>query len=111
MLTNTGRDRIVSDIESALDEAGTGLDLDAATDAGLELAPRPLPLYDFDDLVLELFQGQSAKPEVLAELFWASLHGIAELTRTKRFPPSRQKERVRTLVDLFSVSKEEPARR
>ena len=50
MLTNTGRDRIVSDIESALDEAGTGLDLDAATDAGLELAPRPLPLYDFDDL-------------------------------------------------------------
>lgn len=61
--------------------------------------------------ILELFQGQSAKPEVLAELFWASLHGIAELTRTKRFPPSRQKERVRTLVDLFSVSKEEPARR
>ena len=50
VLTNTGRDRIVSDIESALDEAGTGLDLDAATDAGLELAPRPLPLYDFDDL-------------------------------------------------------------
>ena len=44
VLTNTGRDRIVSDIESALDEAGTGLDLDAATDAGLELAPRPLPL-------------------------------------------------------------------
>ena len=50
VLTNTGRDSIVSDIESALDEAGTGLDLDAATDAGLELAPRPLPLYDFDDL-------------------------------------------------------------
>jgi hypothetical protein len=49
-LTNTGRDRIVSDIESALDEAGTGLDLDAATDAGLDLAPRPLALYDFDDL-------------------------------------------------------------
>ena len=51
---------------------------------------------------LELFQGKSAKPEVLAELFWASLHGIAELTRTRRFPPSRQKERVRTLVALFS---------
>src|SRR5215467_10292028 len=40
---------------------------------------------------LELFQGQSSKSEVISELFWASLHGIAELTRTKRFPPSRQK--------------------
>jgi AcrR family transcriptional regulator len=53
---------------------------------------------------LELYQGQSPKPEVLAELFWASLHGIAELTRTKRFPPSRQKERVRALVKIFSFS-------
>jgi AcrR family transcriptional regulator len=52
--------------------------------------------------LLELFQGQSSKPEVISELFWASLHGIAELTRTKRFPRSRQKERVRTLVELFT---------
>ena len=59
--------------------------------------------------ILELFQGQSAKPEVLSELFWASLHGIAELTRTKRFPASRQKERVKVLVDLFSVSREQTA--
>src|ERR1700678_392483 len=51
--------------------------------------------------LLELFQGQSSKPEVISELFWASLHGIAELTRTKRFPPIRQKERVRALVKLF----------
>ena len=51
---------------------------------------------------LELFPGQSSKAEVLSELFWASLHGIAELTRTKRFPRSRQKERVRTLVELFT---------
>ena len=54
---------------------------------------------------LELFQGQGSKSEVISELFWASLHGIAELTRTKRFPPSRQKERVRTLVELFSFPK------
>jgi AcrR family transcriptional regulator len=51
--------------------------------------------------LLELFPGQGSKPEVLAELFWASLHGIAELTRTKRFPSSRQRERVRVLVELF----------
>ena len=46
--------------------------------------------------LMELFQGQKS------ELFWASLHGIAELTRTKRFPRSRQKERVRALVELFT---------
>jgi len=55
--------------------------------------------------LLELFQRQSSESEVIAELFWASLHGIAELTRTKRFPPSRQKERVRTLVEIFSFPK------
>ena len=58
--------------------------------------------------LLELFQGCS-RPEVLSELFWASLHGIAELTRTKRFPPSRQKERVRTLVELFNFQREQTA--
>src|SRR6202046_5235473 len=52
--------------------------------------------------LLELFQGQGSKSEVISELFWAGLHGIAELTRTKRFPRSRQKERMRTLVELFT---------
>ncbi|WP_263382475.1 TetR/AcrR family transcriptional regulator [Granulicella arctica] len=56
---------------------------------------------------LELFQGHRPKPEVLSELFWASLHGIAELTRTKRFPPNRQRERVRVLVNLFSLPRGE----
>jgi hypothetical protein len=37
------------------------------------------------------------------------LHGIAELTRTKRFPRSRQKERVRALVELFTFPREETA--
>ena len=62
--------------------------------------------FGFSQL-LELFQGQSSKPEVVTELFWASLHGIAELTRTKRFPPSRQKERVRTLVERFTFPRDE----
>jgi AcrR family transcriptional regulator len=53
----------------------------------------------------ELFKGQGSKPEVIAELFWASLHGIAELTRTKRFPRSRQKERLRILVEIFPTRK------
>ena len=50
----------------------------------------------------ELFQGQGARTEVVAELFWASLHGIADLATTKRLPPSRQKERVKKLVELFT---------
>src|SRR6201982_2469495 len=55
--------------------------------------------------LLELFQGHSTKAEVLSELFWASLHGIAELSRTKRFPPSRQRDRVRTRVELFTFAR------
>jgi AcrR family transcriptional regulator len=73
-------------------------------------AATPPELRSAFSQILELFEGQSSKAEVLSELFWATLHGIAELTRTKRFPPSRQKERVKTLVDLFSVSKEDPAK-
>jgi AcrR family transcriptional regulator len=69
-----------------------------------EAATPPELRFAFSQL-LELFQGLSSKPEVIAELFWANLHGIAELTRTKRFPPSRQKERVRALVELFTLSR------
>jgi AcrR family transcriptional regulator len=66
---------------------------DAATPSELRFA--------FSQL-LELFREQSSQAEVLSELFWASLHGIAELSRTKRFRPSRQKERLRALVEIFT---------
>jgi AcrR family transcriptional regulator len=66
-----------------------------------DAATPPELRFGFSQL-LELFQGKSSRPEVISELFWASLHGIAELTRTRRFPPSRQKERVKTLVELFT---------
>ena len=69
-----------------------------------DAATPPELRFGFSQL-LELFQGQGSKPEVTAELFWASLHGIAELTKTKRFPPSHQKERVRALVELFTFPK------
>jgi AcrR family transcriptional regulator len=67
-----------------------------------DAATPPEMRFAFSQL-LELFQGQSSKSEVLSELFWASLHGIAELTRTRRFPRGRQKERVRALVELFTL--------
>ena len=66
-----------------------------------EAATPPELRFAFSQL-LELFAEQGAKSAVLAELFWASLHGIAELTRTKRFPPGRQQERVRALVERFA---------
>jgi AcrR family transcriptional regulator len=58
--------------------------------------------FGFSQL-MELFKGRSSKPEVLAELFWASLHGIAELTRTRRFPLAGRRARVRALVERFSL--------
>jgi AcrR family transcriptional regulator len=66
-----------------------------------EAATPPELRFAFSQL-LELFPGRGSKSEVLSELFWAGLHGIAELTRTKRFPRSRQKDRVRTLVKFFT---------
>lgn len=54
--------------------------------------------------ILELFQERNSKPEVQAELFWASLHGIAELTRTKRLPKNRQRERLKSLGALFTLA-------
>jgi AcrR family transcriptional regulator len=68
-----------------------------------DVATPPELRFAFSQLQ-ELFQGQGSKSEVISELFWASLHGIAELTRTRRFPPSRQKQRVRALVELFTPS-------
>jgi AcrR family transcriptional regulator len=82
----------------ALYEAMFSLSLSVPFD---DPATPPEMRFAFSQL-LALFQGQSSKSEVLSELFWASLHGIAELTRTKRFPPSRQKKRVRVLVELFT---------
>src|SRR5580698_2159263 len=118
-------------LEKARKRAQRGDTVKSIADAYLEFAVSSPALYEvmfslslsipFDDAatppelrfgfsqILELFQGQSSNPAVLAELFWASLHGIAELTRTKRFPPARQKARVKALVGLFSFSMKEPA--
>ena len=52
--------------------------------------------------LMELFKSQGSKSEILSELFWAGLHGLAELTRTKRLPRSRQKERLKAFVELFN---------
>src|SRR5208283_1428720 len=92
VLTNTGRDRIVSDIENALDEAGTGLDLDAATDAGLELAPRSVPLYCFDDLD-RVVTSESARPVGI------HVNGMAQREYSYLAPGMSQPVRITTVFD------------
>lgn len=94
VLTNTGRDRIVSDIESALHEAGTGLDLDAATDAGLELPPRPLPLYDFDDLD-RIVTSESARPVGI------HVNGMAQREYSYLAPGMSQPVRITTDPEFY----------
>jgi len=118
-------------LEKARKRAKRGNPVESVAAAYLEFAASSPALYEvmfslglsvpFDDpatppelhfafsQLMELFQGQSSKSEVISELFWASLHGIAELTRTKRFPRSRQKKRVRALVELFAFPRDETA--
>ena len=50
VLTAKDRGRVIAEIEDAVEQAGSGLDLDAATADDLEIAARPTPLYDMDDL-------------------------------------------------------------
>ena len=83
----------------ALYEAMFSLSLSVPFD---EAATPPELRFAFSQLV-ELFQGRGSEREILSELLWASLHGIADLTRTKRFPPVRQKERVKKLVELLTA--------
>lgn len=56
--------------------------------------------------VFELFRGHGARAEVMTELFWANLHGVADLSSTKRFPPARQKERLKELVEIYTAQHE-----
>jgi superfamily II DNA/RNA helicase len=50
VLTAKDRGSVVAEIEDAVAQAGSGLDLDAATADDLEIAARPAPLYDMDDI-------------------------------------------------------------
>jgi AcrR family transcriptional regulator len=74
-----------------------------------DAATPPELRFAFSQL-LALFEEQSSKPEVLSELFWATLHGVAELIRTRRFPRSRQRERMKATVELFTFPREGTAR-
>jgi AcrR family transcriptional regulator len=77
-------------------------------DGGLAYAQEdtPEPLKDaFAALLESLGQaaGDGVHPGLFTETFWASLHGIATLTRAGRLPPEYTEQRVELLVDRLTV--------
>lgn len=73
-------------------------------DGGLPYAQEdtPEPLKDAFAALLECFgevAGDGVEPGLFTEVFWASLHGVATLTRSGRLPPEDTERRVELLVD------------
>ncbi|MFB7577348.1 MULTISPECIES: TetR/AcrR family transcriptional regulator [unclassified Streptomyces] len=77
-------------------------------DGGLAYAQEdtPEPLKDAFAALLESLgevAGDGVAPGLFTEVFWASLHGLATLTRAGRLPPQDTKQRVELLVDRLAV--------
>jgi AcrR family transcriptional regulator len=77
-------------------------------DGGLAYAQEdtPEPLKDAFAALLECLgevAGNGIHPGLFTEVFWASLHGIATLTRTGRLLPEDTEQRVELLVDRLAV--------
>ncbi|MFJ3327942.1 TetR/AcrR family transcriptional regulator [Streptomyces griseus] len=77
-------------------------------DGGLAFAQEdtPEPLKDAFAALLETLgevAGDDVHPALFTELFWASLHGLATLTRAGRLPPEYSELRVELLVDRLAV--------
>ncbi|MGW7262261.1 TetR/AcrR family transcriptional regulator [Streptomyces sp. NPDC054842] len=77
-------------------------------DGGLAYAQEdtPEPLKDAFAALQECLgevAGNGVHPGLFTEVFWASLHGIATLTRAGRLPPEDTEQRVELLVDRLAV--------
>ncbi|NEB40747.1 TetR/AcrR family transcriptional regulator [Streptomyces sp. SID14515] len=77
-------------------------------DGGLAFAQEdtPEPLKDAFAALLETLgeaAGGGVHPALFTELFWASLHGLATLTRAGRLPPEDSERRVELLVDRLAA--------
>ncbi|MBK6015938.1 TetR/AcrR family transcriptional regulator [Streptomyces sp. MBT53] len=77
-------------------------------DGGLAFAQEdtPAPMKDAFAALLENLDavaGEGVQPGLFAEVFWASLHGLATLTRAGRLPPADAERRTRLLVDRLAV--------
>ncbi|WP_329467023.1 TetR/AcrR family transcriptional regulator [Streptomyces sp. NBC_01431] len=77
-------------------------------DGGLAYAQEdtPEPLKDAFAALLECLAevaGDGVHPGLFTEVFWASLHGVATLTRSRRLMPGETDQRVELLVDRLAV--------
>ncbi|MEU1321229.1 MULTISPECIES: TetR/AcrR family transcriptional regulator [Streptomyces] len=77
-------------------------------DGGLAFAQEdtPEPLKDAFAALLESLgevAGEGVDPGLFTEVFWASLHGMATLTRAGRLPPEVIEPRVELLVDRLAM--------
>ncbi|MFE7017498.1 TetR/AcrR family transcriptional regulator, partial [Streptomyces sp. NPDC057651] len=77
-------------------------------DGGLAYAQEetPEPLKDAFAALLESLgevTGDGVDPGLFTEVFWASLHGVATLTRSGRLPPEYTDSRVELLVDRLAI--------
>ena len=77
-------------------------------DGGLAFAAEdtPEPLKDAFAALLESLgevAGDGVHPGLFTEVFWASLHGLATLTRAGRLPPAEAERRVDLLVGRLAV--------
>ncbi|MEU2631714.1 TetR/AcrR family transcriptional regulator [Kitasatospora sp. NPDC007106] len=77
-------------------------------DGGLAYAQEdtPAPLKDAFAALMETLgevAGDGVQPGLFTEVFWASLHGIATLTRAGRLLPEDAERRVDLLVDRLAV--------
>ncbi|WP_329042625.1 TetR/AcrR family transcriptional regulator [Streptomyces sp. NBC_00178] len=77
-------------------------------DGGLAYAHEdtPEPLKDAFAALLESLTevaGDGVHPGLFTEVFWASLHGLATLTRAGRLPPEDAAPRVELLVDRLAL--------
>jgi AcrR family transcriptional regulator len=77
-------------------------------DGGLAFAQEetPEPLKDAFAALLETLAevaGEGVHPGLFTEVFWASLHGLATLTRAGRLPREEAEHRTELLVDRLAV--------
>ncbi|MGW0763121.1 TetR/AcrR family transcriptional regulator [Streptomyces sp. NPDC002814] len=77
-------------------------------DGGLAYAQEdtPEPLKDAFAALLECLSevaGDGVRAELFTETFWASLHGLATLTRAGRLPPEDTERRTQLLVDRLAM--------
>ncbi len=77
-------------------------------DGGLAFAQEdtPEPLKDGFAALMETLgevAGDGVHPGVFTEVFWASLHGLATLTRAGRLPAEYAERRLELLVDRLAV--------